>query len=68
MYNSVDSIIKDKLIGYVKSLMNDDGSFSGDYAGEVDTRFSYCAVSILALLNALDQIDRGLARDFVLSC
>ena len=48
--------------------MNEDGSFSGDYAGEVDTRFSYCAVSILSLLNSLDEIDRGLARDFVLSC
>ena len=55
-------------MSYVKSLMNADGSFNGDYAGEVDTRFSYCAVSILSLLNRLDEIDREKARDFILSC
>ena len=48
--------------------MNEDGSFSGDYAGEVDTRFSYCAVSILSLLNRLDEIDKEKARDFILQC
>jgi len=68
MFNAVESIIKDRLVAYIKSLMNEDGSFSGDYAGEVDTRFSYCAVSILSLLDSLGEIDRGLARDFVLSC
>lgn len=49
-------------------LQNEDGSFCGDYAGEVDTRFSYCAISALSLLNKLDKIDRVKARDFVLSC
>ena len=48
------------------SLQNQDGSFSGDYGGEVDTRFSYCAVSALSLLQKLDKIDRIKARDFVL--
>lgn len=50
------------------SLQNPDGSFSGDFAGEVDTRFSYCAVSALSLLGKLDQIDRLKARDFILKC
>ena len=50
------------------SLQNKDGSFSGYYGGEVDTRFSYCAVSALSLLNKLDKIDRVKARDFVLEC
>ena len=56
MFNSVNETIIDteKLVSYVKSLQNPDGSFKGDYAGEIDTRFSYCAVSILALLNELD--------------
>jgi len=68
MYDATYAINTEKLVNYVKGLMNEDGSFNGDYAGEVDTRFSYCAVSILALLDRLDEIDRGRARDFVLSC
>ena len=39
------------------SLQNSDGSFNGDYAGEIDTRFSYCAISGLSLLNKLDKIN-----------
>lgn len=31
-------------------LQNEDGSFNGDKWGEVDTRFSMCAVACLALL------------------
>ena len=54
MYNAVNEIETEKLVEYVKSLQNADGSFKGDYAGEVDTLFCYCAVSILALLKSLD--------------
>lgn len=68
MYNAVNTIRIDKLVEFVKSLQNADGSFSGDHAGEVDTRFSYCAVSILSLLNKLDEIDRVKARNFILKC
>jgi geranylgeranyl transferase type-2 subunit beta len=53
---------------YFKSLQNEDGSFNGDYSGEVDTRFSYCAISALSLMNKLDLIDRVKARDFILRC
>ena len=53
---------------FIKNLQNDDGSFKGDYGGEVDARFSYCAVSALSLLNKLDTIDRVKARDFLLRC
>lgn len=38
---------------FVSRQQNDDGSFSGDGWGEVDTRFSYCALSSLALLGRL---------------
>lgn len=34
----------------------------------MDTRFSYCAVSGLSLLNKLDLIDKGRARDFIIAC
>jgi geranylgeranyl transferase type-2 subunit beta len=40
----------------------------GDYAGEVDTRFSYSALSALKLLGKLDLIDSKKARDYVLRC
>jgi geranylgeranyl transferase type-2 subunit beta len=50
------------------SLQNPDGSFSGDHGGEIDTRFSYCAISCLKLLNRLDKIDTTKARDFILQC
>lgn len=52
----------------MKSLQNENGSFKGDYAGEVDARFSYCAVSALALLNSLDSIDKEKCADFILKC
>lgn len=42
-----------KIANYVKSLSQDDGSFFGDKWGEVDTRFSYCALSILSLTGQL---------------
>lgn len=52
----------------IAARQNPDGSFSGDEEGEVDTRFSYCAVSALKLLSALDQIDVSSALQFVHSC
>ena len=41
------------VVRFVSGLQNGDGSFSGDRWGEVDTRFSYCALSCLALLGRL---------------
>lgn len=38
------------MVSYVTKLQNEDGSFCGDQWGEVDTRFSMCAVACLALL------------------
>jgi prenyltransferase beta subunit len=38
------------VVSYVTKLQNEDGSFCGDQWGEVDTRFSMCAVACLALL------------------
>lgn len=52
----------------VKSLQQGDGSFTGDDFGEVDTRFSYCAVATLALLGQLDAIDRDRSLDYILKC
>jgi geranylgeranyl transferase type-2 subunit beta len=49
-------------------LQKDDGSFMGDKWGEVDTRFSYCAVSSLDLLSSLDKINVKKAAEYVLKC
>jgi geranylgeranyl transferase type-2 subunit beta len=50
MYDALDMINVDRLVQYVRSLQQPDGSFSGDKWGEVDTRFSFCAVACLSLL------------------
>ena len=44
----------DKICGLIKGLMNADGSFAGDKWGEIDTRFTYCALATLAILHRLD--------------
>lgn len=52
--NSLDMIDKDKVANYIASLQLPDGSFQGDHWGEVDTRFSYCALNAMALLQKFD--------------
>ncbi|KAL7472861.1 hypothetical protein ACHAXS_013243 [Conticribra weissflogii] len=44
---------KPAIVNFISKLQNEDGSFSGDEWGEIDTRFSYCALSSLALLGCL---------------
>jgi prenyltransferase beta subunit len=53
---------------FVMSLQQIDGSFFGDKWGEIDVRFSFCAVAILALTNQSTIIDTSKAIEFVLSC
>lgn len=50
MYDALDVINVDKVISYVKERQQADGSFTGDQWGEVDVRFSFCAVAALSLL------------------
>lgn len=40
----------------------------GDMYGEVDTRFSYCGLSSLKILEAMDQVDVEKAVEFILKC
>lgn len=49
-------------------MQQEDGSFLGDEWGEVDTRFSYCALNCLALIGKLQSMDVSKAVDFVLKC
>lgn len=52
----------------IATLLLPDGSFMGDEFGEVDSRFSYCAVASLCLLDALDAVDRTLIMGFLMRC
>lgn len=58
----------ERCVDYIKSLQQDDGSFYGDKWGEVDSRFSMCALATMKLLNRLDAINLDKAAEFVLSC
>lgn len=50
------------------SLQLCDGSFMGDKWGEIDLRFSFCAVMTLTLLKRMDAINVNKAVEFVISC
>lgn len=50
MLEATEEISVEGVVRYVSGLQNSDGSFSGDKWGEVDTRFSFCAVACLSLL------------------
>ncbi|RYH32073.1 hypothetical protein EON65_01275 [archaeon] len=67
LYDEMQVLNKEKIKSFVKSLQQPDGSFAGDKWGEIDTRFSYCALSILSLLGCLHDgtIDVKKAVDFV---
>mmetsp|Transcript_33101 Transcript_33101/g.39637 ORF Transcript_33101/g.39637 Transcript_33101/m.39637 type:complete len:420 (+) Transcript_33101:40-1299(+) len=73
----------DKICSFVSSLQLDDGSFVGSSWGEVDTRFSYCALSTLSILGRLDcsssggveagesgntEVDVTKAAEFIIAC
>ncbi|CAH8540717.1 unnamed protein product [Dicrocoelium dendriticum] len=45
----------DAIVRYILNLQQPDGSFWGDEWGEVDTRFSFCAIASLCLLGRLDE-------------
>lgn len=47
------------VVSFVSGLQQTDGSFAGDEWGEVDTRFSYCALSALSILGALPDDNGG---------
>lgn len=70
LYDAVkDNIINvEKVVSFIKSLQQEDGSFFGDKWGEVDIRFTFCSVAALALLGRLDVIDLDKAVDFAMSC
>ena len=67
-FDAVNLVDVEKVVGYVKSLYQEDGSFFGDKWGEVDTRFSFIGAAILFLIKRMDAIDWTPASEYVLRC
>lgn len=59
---------RERVVGFIVDLQQPDGSFAGDSWGEIDTRFSYCALSALSILGALTCVDVPRAVDYILQC
>ena len=59
---------KESIVKYITSLQQKDGSFAGDQWLEIDTRFSYCAMLSLVILNRLDAVDVAASNTFITSC
>lgn len=60
--------LKKKLVKFIKGLQLPNGSFQGDRFGEVDTRFTYTAISALSLLDELTTDVVNPAVDFIMKC
>nr|CDS28314.1 Rab geranylgeranyltransferase beta subunit [Hymenolepis microstoma] len=78
-YDEVNQIDSEKVIKYISSLQNSDGSFNGDKWGEVDSRFSFCAIASLSLLGVIptstldisqpiEGVDIQMAVNFLVAC
>lgn len=65
--NQLDRVDGAKVARFISSLQQPDGSFYGDKWGEVDTRFSYCALSAMSILGRLqtEDIDVTMAVAYV---
>jgi geranylgeranyl transferase type-2 subunit beta len=59
---------RDDIIQFIVNLQQPNGSFAGDSWGEIDTRFTYCALSCLALLKALDRVQVRKAATYIIRC
>lgn len=70
LLGELDRIDKESVAAYIAGLQQPDGSFWGDCWGEVDTRFSYCALAAMAIIGKLDSglIDVAAAAAFIGQC
>lgn len=70
IYDAIDKNIvnTNKIVSYIKSLQQPDGSFYGDKWGEVDVRFSFGAIATLSLLGRLNELNLESAINFVMEC
>lgn len=64
----LDLIDKEKVSSFIKGLYQENGSFINDKYGEIDLRFNYCAVSSMALLGKLDELNGKKIAEYICSC
>src|ERR1700728_4593065 len=65
---SSHSRLKESLWLVILSLQQPSGVFAGDSFGEIDTRFSYCAVNALSLLGRLSELDVEKTVPYIREC
>jgi geranylgeranyl transferase type-2 subunit beta len=67
---SLHLIDYDRVATFISQLQLSDGSFMGDVWGEIDTRFSYCALSAMSIMGKLrsGMINVDKAVEFVTRC
>lgn len=68
IYDALDRVDENKIVGTIQGLQQADGSFCGDEWGEIDTRFTYCALLTLSILGRMDAINLTSAVTFILEC
>jgi geranylgeranyl transferase type-2 subunit beta len=75
MADCLDRVPTDRVVQFLASLQQPDGSFVGDAASctttgaaEIDTRFSYCVLSALSILNRMDVVDVEKAVEYIQKC
>ncbi|KIY50840.1 terpenoid cyclases/Protein prenyltransferase [Fistulina hepatica ATCC 64428] len=54
--DALERINVDRVVQFIVSLQQPSGVFAGDQFGEIDTRFTYCAINALSLLKRLDEL------------
>lgn len=52
----------------MQSLAQSSGAYTGDRWGETDTRFTYIAIQLFALLGRLDLVDRERTVGYFFRC
>jgi geranylgeranyl transferase type-2 subunit beta len=63
-----ERLVKTRVVDFIANLQQPDGSFKGDKWGEIDTRFTYCALSALSILQSLHQVNARHAAEYIVQC
>ncbi|TFK62404.1 terpenoid cyclases/Protein prenyltransferase [Pluteus cervinus] len=66
--DALDKLEISRVVKFILSLQQPSGVFAGDSFGEIDTRFSYCAVSALSLLGHLHGLDVEKTVSYIEKC
>ncbi|KAF9259524.1 rab geranylgeranyltransferase [Marasmius fiardii PR-910] len=69
MQDAVDRIPDiERLVRWILSLQQASGVFAGDTFGEIDTRFTFCAINALSLLDHLKFLDKEKTVGYIERC